>query len=193
MVDHEEHDVSTRHDGTARQLRFDDRGASLVEFALVMPLLVLLLFGIIEFGYLFAQHLDVRHGAREGARMASVAYDPQDWGGISPEAAKHNMRRMIVETCERMDFAEDDTQVTISLVGTTGSVTENNQPGDYLAVEVEADPTQITGLFSTVIDPITLRSEVEMRIERTFEPVAGFESGFSFSRTCAQAAAEVPG
>jgi Flp pilus assembly protein TadG len=49
-----------------------DRGANLVEFALIMPLLLLLILGIVEFGYLFAQYNEVRHGAHEGARLAAV-------------------------------------------------------------------------------------------------------------------------
>lgn len=49
-----------------------DRGANLVEFALVMPLLLLLILGIVELGFLFGQFNEVRHGAHEGARLAAV-------------------------------------------------------------------------------------------------------------------------
>lgn len=52
--------------------RHRDRGASLVEFAFVMPFLLLLVLGIVEFGYVFAQYNEVRHGAHEGARLAAV-------------------------------------------------------------------------------------------------------------------------
>jgi Flp pilus assembly protein TadG len=52
--------------------RWRDRGASLVEFAFVMPFLLLLVLGIVEFGYVFAQLNEVRHGAHEGARLAAV-------------------------------------------------------------------------------------------------------------------------
>jgi len=52
--------------------RRDDRGAAAVEFALVLPVLVLLLFGIIEFGLVFDAQLTITHAAREGARVASV-------------------------------------------------------------------------------------------------------------------------
>lgn len=49
-----------------------DRGASALEFALVIPVLLLLLFGIIEFGVIFQNQLALTHAAREGARMAAV-------------------------------------------------------------------------------------------------------------------------
>lgn len=45
-------------------------GAAAVELALVLPLLVMLLFGIIQFGIIFAQELGIGNGAREGARFA---------------------------------------------------------------------------------------------------------------------------
>lgn len=55
-----------------RLLAGDRRGSSLVEFALVAPLLVLLLMGILDFGRLFQAWLVVTHAAREGARSAAV-------------------------------------------------------------------------------------------------------------------------
>ncbi len=55
-----------------------ETGASLVEFALVAPLLFMLLFGMIEFGWAFAQNLDVKHMAREVGRLATVdATEPE--------------------------------------------------------------------------------------------------------------------
>lgn len=48
------------------------RGQSLVEFALVLPLLVLLLYGLAEFGFLLYAHVQVTNAAREGARAGSL-------------------------------------------------------------------------------------------------------------------------
>jgi Flp pilus assembly protein TadG len=52
-----------------------DSGASAVEFALVVPLLLLIVFGIINFGIIFSQQLTINNAVREGARRAVVA-DP---------------------------------------------------------------------------------------------------------------------
>lgn len=55
-----------------REGRTGDTGASALEFAVVVPVLLLLLFGMIEFGLIFQGQLAVTHAAREGARLAAV-------------------------------------------------------------------------------------------------------------------------
>lgn len=56
----------------------NERGASAVEFALVAPLLFLLLFGIIEFGFIFNRWITITHAAREGVRLMSVGVPAND-------------------------------------------------------------------------------------------------------------------
>lgn len=48
-----------------------EQGASAVEFALILPLLLLLVFGIIQFGVVFFEYQGLQASAREGARFAS--------------------------------------------------------------------------------------------------------------------------
>ena len=50
-----------------------ERGAALVEFAIVFPLFFLLVSGIIDFGLAFSDLNSTRQGVREGARQAVVA------------------------------------------------------------------------------------------------------------------------
>jgi hypothetical protein len=52
-----------------RRLR-SERGAELIEFALVFPVLLLVVLGIVDFGFLFQRMEVVTNAAREGARMA---------------------------------------------------------------------------------------------------------------------------
>jgi Flp pilus assembly pilin Flp len=58
----------------------DQGGAAAVEFALLLPLLVLLLFGMIEFGLAFNTRIQATNAAREGARMAVVGIG--NWGDV---------------------------------------------------------------------------------------------------------------
>ena len=54
------------------RLKKENKGQALVELALVLPILLLLVFGIVEFGRIFGTYLMVIYGAREGARAAAV-------------------------------------------------------------------------------------------------------------------------
>ncbi len=48
------------------------KGATMVEMAIVVPFLVLLVFGILEVGLLMKDYLGLNQAAREGARIASI-------------------------------------------------------------------------------------------------------------------------
>jgi Flp pilus assembly protein TadG len=49
-----------------------ERGQSLVEFALVIPVFLLLLFALVDFGRGFQAWIEVTNAAREGARVGAV-------------------------------------------------------------------------------------------------------------------------
>lgn len=52
--------------------RDGERGQSLVEFALVLPVLALFLLGIVDFGRIYSAHLTASEAARDAARYASI-------------------------------------------------------------------------------------------------------------------------
>jgi len=54
-----------RRDGSTRE-----RGAAIVEFAVVLPLLLTILFGIIEYGWVFMVRQSLQMAAREGCRLS---------------------------------------------------------------------------------------------------------------------------
>jgi Flp pilus assembly protein TadG len=58
-----------------RQAVRNNRGQSLVELALLLPVVLLLLGGIIDYGRLYNEQLIVTAAAREGARVAAVGGD----------------------------------------------------------------------------------------------------------------------
>ena len=53
----------------------NEKGASAVEFALILPILIMLVFGIFQFGIAYNNYIALTHAAREGARLAAVNMD----------------------------------------------------------------------------------------------------------------------
>lgn len=131
------------------------RGASLVEFALVAPFLILLLLGSLDASSLLFQNLDVRHAAREGGRLAAVNHG--------------DLAAITAEVCSAMD---DDSATTISLSGSTGSL------GDELQATVTKQAEIITGFTSWLFNPpVPLTFVATFRIEAV--PVAWADGSIS--------------
>jgi len=65
-----------------RSLRRQEEGVALVEFALVAPLLLVILFGMLDFGRTFNYWIDATHLANEGARWAVVNKNPASSGTL---------------------------------------------------------------------------------------------------------------
>ncbi len=131
-----------------------ERGASLVEFAIVLPLLLALLFGVIESSFAFAQLNDVRFGAREGARAAAV-----DVGDVS------TIGQLV---CDRMDLILPSQSVTVILEALDSSPTNPGEGsvGASARLTVTADLRTLTGFFNAIFRSVQLSSAIEFRVEQ---------------------------
>ena len=59
-------------------LRTDDKtGVAVIEFAIILPLLLVIIFGIIEFGLVLFNKQVITNASREGARAGIVARNPR--------------------------------------------------------------------------------------------------------------------
>src|SRR5688572_13085147 len=65
----------------ARSLIRDEEGAAVVEFALVMPILALIVFGIIDFGRAFYTVNNIISAVREGSRYGAILSAPMSTTG----------------------------------------------------------------------------------------------------------------
>ena len=119
--------VGCRRIGVPRTVRRGERGASLVEFAIVAPLLILLLFGVVEFGWAIGQQVDLRSKAREATRIATV-------GGTVAEVKSKVCSNDLVRAAN------------IVFIARTGG----NDAGDPVTVTIQARVDQLTGLFGAL-------------------------------------------
>lgn len=119
-----------------------DNGQELVEYAIVLPLLMLLLLGIMEFAIVIFSYDTIANAAREGARYGII--HPTDTAGIEAVARDR-----------ALGLNQAGLQVTPTLVG------------DAIQVEVTYDVSLITGLIIQAVGGPTLqlRTAATMQIE----------------------------
>jgi hypothetical protein len=137
--------------------RRDERGVALVEFALVAPLLFLILFGMLDFGRAFNYWLDSTHLANEGARWAVVNKNPASSGTL-----QHYIQQQ-ADTNELRDGGSssvpDPLQVCINFPsgGTVGQPVQVTASVTYHWLPFISD--RINVLATTVTGSSTMRLE----------------------------------
>ena len=124
------------------------RGQSLVEFALILPILLILMLGILDFGRAIYAYNSVSNGARSGARVAIVNQDIDD----------------ITTAVEEEAFGLDGVDVTFD-PNVEGSA-DCPSIGCVIEVGVSTEYIPATPIFSQLVGSITVSSESQMPIER---------------------------
>ncbi len=120
--------------------RSNEKGQSLVEFALILPIMLLILFGIIQFGFIFNGQITVTSAAREGARLGAVGGDN--------EAIREQVRSaavaLLLEDLEDEDIVinidETNGRLTVQVNGTVPVIVPfiNVFAGNEVAIVAEA-------------------------------------------------------
>ncbi|WP_322921109.1 TadE/TadG family type IV pilus assembly protein [Nocardioides renjunii] len=136
--------------------RTNERGAAAVEFALVVPLLFVLVFGMIDFGWAINRYAVINNAAREGVRLASLGTD-------SSEVAASVLDSL---SDSGLDGAEIDVEVNCLTPtgGACGSWGDAASGGTAL-VEVTYVVEWLTPVGATISDGLVIRKTSRMRIE----------------------------
>ena len=122
-----------------------EEGQSIVEAAFVIPLLILILCGILDFGWIFSNQLTVNNYSREGARYAIVNSD------------ETNLTYLVTERIKSISGMgdQDDIAVTVEII--------NHEDVKVKVTKTVAVLTPITGIFLPN-QQITVNSTSVMRI-----------------------------
>jgi Flp pilus assembly protein TadG len=137
--------------------RPDERGATLVEFAFILPIFVLLVFGVIDFGWAFAQNLDVKQGAREGGRIVAVN------GGTGTGTAQcQSLQTQIRSQTQELN----PTSLTVLLAFTDSNGNGAKDVGDLAQVTVSYPLSSLSGLSTPFLSG-TMQSRVSVRLEQS--------------------------
>ncbi|MFQ5528801.1 MAG: TadE/TadG family type IV pilus assembly protein [Gemmatimonadota bacterium] len=145
-----------------RRIRRNSSGQSLVEFALVLPMLLLVFFGIFEFGRFYFTKLTLQHAVREATRFAitgNVLTDP-DTGDPMDRAG--SIVRVILENTKDLD---------VDLDGITITPADGGGPEDIVRVEIDFEYDLTVPLISRVVPDghVDLSFSTAMRNEAFYE------------------------
>jgi Flp pilus assembly protein TadG len=136
--------------------RPDERGATLVEFAFILPIFVLFVFGVIDLGWAFAQNLDVKQGAREGGRIVAVN------GGTGAGTAQcQSIQTEIRNRTQELNAAS----LTVLLTFADSNGDGAKDIGDLANVTVKYPVSSLSGLSTGFLSG-TMQSRVSVRLEQ---------------------------
>jgi TadE-like protein len=157
---------SFRSNGIGAQ-RERERGATAVETAILLPLLLLILFAVLDFGMYFSQWLSVRNGEREGLRMAivnvsPVAPNPAGWNcpiesPVAPAAGSPE-QSLVCFTKSHVGLDQKKTRVKILFA-------PPYRGGQPVKVCVQYEATSLAGLAPKVMSKHVLTAQSESLIE----------------------------
>lgn len=139
-----------------------EAGQALVEFALILPLLLVLLFGMLDFGKAYNYWIDSTHLSATGARWAAVNKNPGDGAGLSLQEAIRDQ----ADTAELREggtgAVADPLQVCVSFPNGTSNV------GDPVEVTVSTEYNFLNYLqVNTGVTSKTITGSSTMRLEQT--------------------------
>ena len=135
-----------------------ERGQALVEAALMLPLVMLVLLGIVEFGRAFNIKQGVTDAAREGARLAVV---------LDPIITKDSVRSSIRRRLGSFGIATTDISINFDTLGPPAGHWRESGAIQTMSVGVKHRFVYFGPLMKAVVgaDTVRLRSTLSMRNE----------------------------
>lgn len=131
--------------------RREERGAAAVEFALIMPIFLLLLFGIIDFGYMINRSSVINNAARDAVREASLGGNETQVRAAANASLNGVPRATVTVSCRK----DDGAACSFSTKAT----------GDRAIVSIRYQHKMLTPVGIFIPGGFDLSRTAEMRIE----------------------------
>lgn len=123
-----------------------NKGQSLVETALVLPIIILILTGIIDFGLLFNNYLIISNASREAARNVITGTDDS----------------VVLTLVSNMTFSLDQAQLTVTISPAASSRIRGNE----VTVDIKYHNYLLTPIISAIVpNPVNLEAKTSMSME----------------------------
>jgi Flp pilus assembly protein TadG len=144
--------------GSSRTLFNRRKGQSMVEFALILPVMVLIIAGIFDLGRAFFAAITITNAAREGARYGTLNQD--EFQGICNAAFNEAQTSKITLIYSNISVSCGSSNVICQASGTTGVACPDNYP---ITVKVSYDYNDMILKFFFP-NPIHMEKQVEMLV-----------------------------
>lgn len=135
------------------------RGQALVEFALIIPIFLLVVVGLFDMGRAVFAYNAVANAAREATRLAIV---DQTVANIQAKAAKHSIGLGIAPGSVQVQFLNADLTTTAPCNATPVPV------GCIAQVKVTYQYNAATPIIGNLVGTITINSTSRLPVERSF-------------------------
>jgi len=130
-----------------------ERGGAAVELAIVLPVVVALLCGIVDFGMVLNDYQSIRAGVRDGAREAVVGeFDSACTAGTPGQ-------KLICSVKAHTLIDTTDLRVRVEVASGGGAV------GDQVVVCAAEPMTSISGVYAPVMSGSILKAQTAMRVK----------------------------
>ena len=160
----------------------DRRGQALVEFALVIPIVLLLICGLFDLGRIVFVNNTLSDGARHGARHASVDPRADDYCQVIDDAVRTAILGQPLATYDvvyqQIDPAGDPVgmQYVLCRNGANGpgkaSLPASAKPGDRVTVILDAQVQLILGFVAQAVGFTTFDLHADSTMQVTFAPLS---------------------
>ena len=141
-------------------------GQALAEFALVLPIFLIILFAIIDVGRFVYTANTLSNSAREAARIGSVGVRPTECGGMSRQACIQRIARdrswaipgtiTTTVTCERVALGG----------GTSVVATSSCRSGDLLRVRTAVPFTVMTPVVGQLLNGVIVAGDTRVTVNQ---------------------------
>ncbi len=149
--------------GRATRRSRNQSGAVAVEFALIMPILFMIVFGIIEFGYMLNRDMIVGNASRDGARVASLNGSYSEIrSSVTTQLAASGIPTTAPTTTITIDCKKADDTPCYATSATYDTLAE---PGATAIVTVRYVHSWITPGLAFLGDTLALEQVTHMRVE----------------------------
>jgi Flp pilus assembly protein TadG len=156
----------------------------MVELAIILPIFLLLVFGVIQFGITYNNLITLRQGTREAARQGAVGnFGSTSSCSLNSATGSADIQKLMCLSKQQIGLSYSKTRVKVISASADFSTTGTFQKGEAIVVCVQYPVDAMAKFVSPVLGTAVLKTKTSMRIETSYTTpeTAGEETALSGS------------